>query len=39
VLTGAGTFLILYSKEETEKKPAGPSAAHAQAAPQAPPVN
>ena len=40
VLTGAGTFLILYSKEETEKKPATPSTAHAQAARAvAPPAN
>jgi uncharacterized membrane protein len=41
VLTGAGTFLVLYSKEEAEKKPA-PSQAHAAKVPavtQAPPLN
>jgi drug/metabolite transporter (DMT)-like permease len=39
VLTGAGTFLVLYSKEESEKKPASPPSANAAATPQVPPVN
>jgi drug/metabolite transporter (DMT)-like permease len=36
ILMGAGTFLVLYSKEEGEKKPAGPPthAAAAQVAPE-----
>jgi hypothetical protein len=41
VLTGAGTFLVLYSKEEAEKKPAAPQAhtAHGPAAAPAPRPN
>ena len=40
VLTGAGTFLVLYSKEEAEKKPASPHARAAMtpAVPQSPPL-
>jgi drug/metabolite transporter (DMT)-like permease len=43
VLTGAGTFLVLYSKEEAEKNPSPatpqPHAALAPAVPQTPPMN
>ena len=39
VLTGAGTFLVLYSKEEAEKKPASPQTAKAQVMSGTPPVN
>jgi drug/metabolite transporter (DMT)-like permease len=40
VLTGAGTFLVLYSKEEAEKKPSTPHAhaAKSPVVPQAPPA-